>query len=114
MAERIWRCQDDDGAAGSADASLPYRRDRQRVVSLPAQYGGRKVEDQGAGTEQTGQAGRRSRTVLTAAALGILLRATPATAFPAHLRSQSPFFVQLQKTSSNQTGLRYTYPQPSQ
>jgi DNA replication protein DnaC len=27
--ERLWRCQDDHRAARPADASLPYRRDRQ-------------------------------------------------------------------------------------
>ena len=28
MADRLWRCQDDDGATRSADASLPYRGSR--------------------------------------------------------------------------------------
>lgn len=31
MIERIWRCQDDHGVAGSADTQLPHRRNGQRV-----------------------------------------------------------------------------------
>jgi predicted nucleotidyltransferase len=51
MAERLWRCQDDDGAARPADASLPYRRDRATSRSVPAQHATAQVEDQG--TEQS-------------------------------------------------------------
>ena len=29
MVKLVWRCQDDHGLAGSIDASLPYRGDRQ-------------------------------------------------------------------------------------
>ncbi len=58
MAERLRRCQDDDGAARPADASLPYRRNRERVVPLPAQHSNRQVENQDSRAKQTAEATR--------------------------------------------------------
>ena len=46
--QRIWRCQDDDGAAGAADPSLPYRADRQQVLPLRTQHDRCEVPHQGA------------------------------------------------------------------
>ena len=37
VGECLWRCQDDDGPIGQTKPSLPHRRNRQRVLSVPAQ-----------------------------------------------------------------------------
>ena len=70
-------------AARPPDASLPYRRDRERVVSLPAQHGYRQVENQGTGAKQAGKS-TRGGSVLIGAALGNPFRTTSSTDFPTH------------------------------
>jgi hypothetical protein len=39
VGQRVQRCQDDHGAARPPDASLPHRRDRQRVLALQNEFG---------------------------------------------------------------------------
>jgi hypothetical protein len=78
-ASRVWRCQDDDGATGPADPSLPYRRDRQRVIPLSSQHGYGEIAHQGTGTEQARQADGAvlSRARVGKSASGYALRGFP-------------------------------------
>ena len=86
MVQRVWRRQDDHGVAGSTNPSLPYRGDRQRFVSVPAQQRGSQVTHQVSGAKaQRWQRGGASRgALLSGRALANPLRATPFATWPAH------------------------------
>lgn len=53
MVECIWRRQDDHRAAGSINAPLPYRRNRQRILPPATQQPGGPDQDPGTGAKTT-------------------------------------------------------------
>ena len=99
--QRVRRCQDDHGAARSAHPPLPHRRDRERLLPLPAQYGSR----QGANPFSRDRPAR-ARTRLSTPSPCPPLRATPFAADTA-----KPVQLKPQKRRTNRALKRNTYPQ---
>lgn len=65
VVHRVPRCENDHRAARPLNASLPYRRDRQRVLPLPSQHRNRQVAHQVTRAEQAIQGLDRGSPVLT-------------------------------------------------